>query len=301
MFKRTNQSVLAPHYTDLVARDDVATGSDDAEDDFITLTRADHDIVEAELPESTHVSKRKMRQGVSKKAMAGLRGSGNKVIFDDETGEANHLHAVVPESSFAREKAGEEGAAFVDKERLAMKEADEADKATAKEKKREKKRKRKARDRGEVRCCSLTRNHSDTKHRLTKTWPERRCLTGTTMATSRLFSISSLAMAMDQQTKRHLPNNHESGEGNEKQKREEERKTSRTSRCKRCRADGNTCTSLNGDALTYTSGLYRIAMPTKYTAKLWYLESTSPPPLFPRSSGSGGHCEASLASRHLPP
>jgi ATP-dependent RNA helicase DDX10/DBP4 len=152
MFKRTNQNVLAPHFTDLVDQADGTGENDDADDEFITITRADHTLDESTLPESKHVSKRKLKMGVSKKAMAGLRGSGNKVVFDAETGEANHLHAVAPEGTFTEAgPADEQARRFADREKRAIAEADVQDKALAKDKRREKKRKRKARDRGEVR------------------------------------------------------------------------------------------------------------------------------------------------------
>ena len=75
--------------------------------------------------------------------MASTKGSGNKLVFDQE-GDAHPMYELENEEDFV--KAGgakEQGKLFVDAEREVMKARDLVDKERLKEKKREKKRKRK--------------------------------------------------------------------------------------------------------------------------------------------------------------
>ncbi|EJD01805.1 DEAD-domain-containing protein [Fomitiporia mediterranea MF3/22] len=145
MFERKNQSILSEHYTKLVDHSaDVDTAADD-EDDFITLKRADHDLPFA-LPISASHSKRKLKMGQSKKAMAKYHGHGEKLLFDDE-GNAHQVYEMHDvDEEFKDQDIAEAARDFAAGERGRMKEADVQDKELAREKKKEKKRKRKERE-----------------------------------------------------------------------------------------------------------------------------------------------------------
>ncbi|KAI5479785.1 ATP-dependent rna helicase dbp4 [Pseudohyphozyma bogoriensis] len=139
MFNRKSQTVLSDHYSKLVARED---GADDAEDDFITLKRADHVLEDVPVPDSFELSKRKLKMGQSKKAMLSTKGNPSKLVFDD-AGVSHELYELAGEEDFKRDgDAREQQREFVEAEREALKLADVKDKERAKEKKREKKRKR---------------------------------------------------------------------------------------------------------------------------------------------------------------
>lgn len=166
MFNRKSQTILSDHYGKLVAHsdsenDDASDGEsagkslanpgvdDNDLDDFITLKRADHDIVDSELPESHFLSKRKLRMGQSKKAMLSKHGNPSKLVFDDE-GKGHELYELVGEDDFkAAGDAKEQRQRFVEVEREALAQQDKLDKERAKEQRREKKRKRKAMEAGE--------------------------------------------------------------------------------------------------------------------------------------------------------
>ena len=95
----------------------------------------------------THISKRKLQQGQSKKAMAaaGMRGSGERVVFDDE-GNARPLYELQDERTFHRAgDATQQAKAWRDAEAAHMAEADAIDKSRVREKRQEKKRKMKER------------------------------------------------------------------------------------------------------------------------------------------------------------
>ncbi|CAD6967110.1 unnamed protein product [Tilletia controversa] len=170
--------------------DDDDDDDDDDENDFLTLKRADHALSDddeagptfassvllqpdgtvsttsadklalarAHLPlAEAHLSKRKLLQGSSKKAMAaaGLRGSGDKLIFDDE-GNARSAYAITSEETFLGTVAEREGGIadeirrFGEEEREALRERDVLDKERVREKRREKKRREKERAKGAV-------------------------------------------------------------------------------------------------------------------------------------------------------
>ena len=141
---RQNQTVFSEHYQCMRDRD----GDDDdgSDDDLLTLARADHDL--DEVPDhDTHISKRKLQQGQSKKAMAaaGMRGSGERVVFDDE-GNARPLYELQDERTFHRAgDATQQAKAWRDAEAAHMAEADAIDKSRVREKRQEKKRKMKER------------------------------------------------------------------------------------------------------------------------------------------------------------
>lgn len=142
MFERKNQNILSDHYTKLIDH-----SADDAEDenDFITLKRADHDLLEA-LPEAQTLSRRKQKMGTSKKAMLKLRGHGEKLLFDDD-GKPHKIYEMRDaEKEFEGEDVLGVGREFAEGERGKLKEADVQDKAEARERRKEKKRKRKERE-----------------------------------------------------------------------------------------------------------------------------------------------------------
>ncbi|PWN47488.1 DEAD-domain-containing protein [Violaceomyces palustris] len=149
-------------------KDKLVGGNDsDSEDegsdsgDFLTLKRADHaldddegdpgkpltlDQVKADA--TNNISKRKLLQGQSKKAMAlaGKRGIGEKLVFDED-GEAHALYELRDEDDFKKQgDAKTQAEAWEMEERARLQEADIEDKERAREKKREKKRKQKERE-----------------------------------------------------------------------------------------------------------------------------------------------------------
>ncbi|GAA5926781.1 RNA-dependent ATPase HCA4 [Sporobolomyces koalae] len=162
MFNRKSQTILSDHYTKLIDHSDdegdakgkggaqslLVGGDDDDQDDFITIKRRDHDLNEAELPSSAYLSKRKLKQGQSKKAMMSQRGNPTKLVFDDE-GDGHAIYELGDLDSFEKEgNAAEQQKKFVEAEKEKLKEADVKDKERQKELRREKKRKRKEIERG---------------------------------------------------------------------------------------------------------------------------------------------------------
>lgn len=166
MFERKNQSILAPHYSALVAHDD--EDGEDGDDDVFTLARRDHDIeggdvntddptlqeqqdggtaaISAPLVSADELSKRKQKAATSKKAMLKSRPMADKLVFDDVTGEARNFYE---SGRDVEDAAGDQASRqqFLAEERERMKEAHRVDKEVAREKKREKKRKRQERER----------------------------------------------------------------------------------------------------------------------------------------------------------
>ncbi|KAL4398844.1 ATP-dependent RNA helicase Dbp4 [Malassezia pachydermatis] len=151
LFGRQNQTVLSQHYASMLASDseedgfDVPGGDEDG-GDLLTLSRPDHELEEApnELP-SSHLSKRQLLRGASKKAMAaaGLRGSGDRVVFDDE-GNARSLYELQDEHAFhAQGDVRAQIEQHAEAERARMAEADVIDKDRAKQKRQEKRRRMK--------------------------------------------------------------------------------------------------------------------------------------------------------------
>lgn len=157
MFERKNQSILSAHYTKLV---DHESDGPAADDDFITLKRADHDLNDADLPEHDFKSKRKQKMALSKKAIAKGGPKGTKLVFDEE-GRPHEMYEMKSTEEVFKDKSDvkEAGRQFAEAERGRLKEADVIDRAVAKEKKNEKKRKRKDRER-EV-WCSVIRWYPD--------------------------------------------------------------------------------------------------------------------------------------------
>ncbi|KAK6203466.1 ATP-dependent RNA helicase DBP4 [Scheffersomyces amazonensis] len=141
MFERKNQTVLSEQYLHMTGADGEGT---DEEEDFMTVKRQDHQLIEEELPDlSVPVSKRQAKKALSKKASIASKGNPSKLKFDDD-GVAHAIYELEDEEDF--KKAGDardQKAAFVLKESEVMNEADVEDKATAREKRQEKKRRRK--------------------------------------------------------------------------------------------------------------------------------------------------------------
>ncbi|BGP33309.1 ATP-dependent RNA helicase dbp4 [Rhodotorula toruloides] len=155
MFARKSQTVLSDHYNKVIDRDednDALGGGaeDDGDDDFITIKRRDHELNESELPASSFLSKRKLKQGMSKKAMLKTKGNSTKLVFDDE-GDAHEVYELGDEEDFAKlGKAEDLQKEFVAKEGAELARQDVLDKQRQKEKRQEKKRKRRDVERGGV-------------------------------------------------------------------------------------------------------------------------------------------------------
>lgn len=153
LFGRTNQTVLSQSYASMRASDDEAgfdTGDSSDNGDLLTLARADHDLEPTTTePASAHLSKRQLARGQSKKAMAaaGLRGAGDRIVFDDE-GHARSLYELQDEQAFrAQGQVQAQIAEHEAAERLRMAEADVRDKQLAKEKRQAKRRHQKEMER----------------------------------------------------------------------------------------------------------------------------------------------------------
>ncbi|WWC98711.1 ATP-dependent RNA helicase DBP4 [Kwoniella sp. B9012] len=175
MFERKNQSILTPHYTALVSHGE-AEDEEAGDDDVFTLARKDHNLSDdddegsdgellkvAEGKETTAItglvkgsekplissedlSKRKLKAATSKKSKLKTGGTGEKLIFDEVTGESRNFYETGKdvENQFMSEAKRRE---YLEEQREKMKVANEVDKLVAKEKRNELKRKRKERER----------------------------------------------------------------------------------------------------------------------------------------------------------
>lgn len=125
---------------------------DDEEPTALTTSKASSSIKQRDAETKMHeqeISKRKLLQGQSKKAMAeaGKRGIGTKLTFDDE-GNAHALYELQTEQDFAAAgSAADQAKKFVEEEEQRLRQKDVEDKERVKEKKREKRRKEKERER----------------------------------------------------------------------------------------------------------------------------------------------------------
>ncbi|KAF9412152.1 ATP-dependent RNA helicase dbp4 [Entomortierella beljakovae] len=147
MFNRKNQSVLAEHYTKMVDHEgDNKGGDDDDDEDFMTVKRVDHDLMDDESDgEPLPMSRR--QQKMSKIERLKNQSTGNKLLFDEE-GKSHEIYELEDEASFhAKGDALEQQKEFLEKEKKVMDRADILDKSNAKEKLREKKLRRKERER----------------------------------------------------------------------------------------------------------------------------------------------------------
>lgn len=147
MFERKNQTVLSEHYLNLTQPKTDNKG-EDSDDDFMTVKRRDHVLVEEELPDLLiPTSKRAQKKALSKKQILLSQGSSKKFVFDDE-GNAKPAYEVLGEAEFAKDGDLEtQLGKFIAKENELMKTADIDDKNIAKAKKLEKKRKRQGKER----------------------------------------------------------------------------------------------------------------------------------------------------------
>lgn len=160
MFNRKSQTILSSHYTKLIDRSEEESNSltnpgEDDGSDFITLKRRDHTLDDENLPESSHLSKRKLKMGTSKKAMLSFKGNPTKLIFDED-GASHAIYELKDDDDFKADgDAKDQQKKFVDEERAALAVIDVLDKERAKEKRREKKRKRKGEEEDEVGLLSF--------------------------------------------------------------------------------------------------------------------------------------------------
>lgn len=137
-------------------------GNDDDEDDgdFLTLapTQRHLQIEVGDVPAGSSstkdilpldhddLSKRKLKQGVTKKGLVALRGAGEKLVFDDE-GTAHALYELVDDKTLSRKEIEAERRRFVAEQGGKMKDVDIQDKEAIKALRKEKKDARKARER----------------------------------------------------------------------------------------------------------------------------------------------------------
>jgi ATP-dependent RNA helicase DDX10/DBP4 len=131
--------------------DELLGGAADDDGDFITLKRADHALESDDEAPSTHLSKRALAMGTSKKAMAaaGKRGQGEKVIFDEE-GRAHALYELQDELAFRKDGDAKSLAQrFIEEEGARLKEKDAEDKERVRARKRERRRLLREREREE--------------------------------------------------------------------------------------------------------------------------------------------------------
>jgi ATP-dependent RNA helicase DDX10/DBP4 len=162
MTERTNQDILSGHYRKLIQDQD----EEDAE--FFDVKRriaggpsaqdsGASDDGEFTGPKYVDLggqklaidSNRREKLLKSKKKLARLKEKGTKLVFDDD-GVAHAIYELRDEDAFRKEGPVDDlREQFVTAEAVRAREADEDDKALAKEKRREKRQKRKARERGE--------------------------------------------------------------------------------------------------------------------------------------------------------
>jgi len=151
MFERKNQSILTPHYTALISHED---DNKDEDEEVFTIRRRDHDLelgegvepaAPSKLTSSEDLSKRKLREGTSRKAQLKNRPQGEKLVFDEDGVEKNFYE--MGDDAEGGAGAQEKREEYLQAERERMKVADKDDRELAREKKREKKRKRKERER----------------------------------------------------------------------------------------------------------------------------------------------------------
>ncbi|GAM88622.1 hypothetical protein ANO11243_066560 [Dothideomycetidae sp. 11243] len=172
MFERTNQDVLAEHYSKIIDDDDAAEGQDafngeqlEGDDLFDVKQRipidassdSDTDPSGPTARKVIHISgakdpiiidsKRKEKLLRSKKALLKLKDKGTRLVFDDD-GNAHAVYELADEKDFKAEGPAEKlRDAYVAGEKRRVEEVDVLDKLLAKEKRKEKVRKRKERER----------------------------------------------------------------------------------------------------------------------------------------------------------
>lgn len=173
MFERTNQDVLADHYSKMIQTDDVNNldGTQVSDDDLFSVKRripadgdssSDADSADDEnadglkrvtIPGAKNPiildSKRREKLLKSKKKLLKLKDKGTRLVFDDE-GNAHPIYELEDEDDFrAAGTAEEQRKKFLEEEAARVREADLTDKALAKDKKRAKREKKKERERAD--------------------------------------------------------------------------------------------------------------------------------------------------------
>jgi ATP-dependent RNA helicase DDX10/DBP4 len=150
MFSRQNQTVLTKHYQDLHSQGNTAfklpPKEDDDNDLLTTKRKIDWDTAEIPNGGKQPVSKRQMRIGMSRKALARRAGTkGTRMTFDEE-GIARPAYEIVSEKEFLEGGGGSEEMKkrFVEETVKGMRRVDEDDREEAKEKRRLKRLKRDA-------------------------------------------------------------------------------------------------------------------------------------------------------------
>jgi len=137
--------------------DDDDEDEDEDDGDFLTLApkqrHLEFEVGEGEqssidvLPiDHDDVSKRKLKQGVTKKGLMALRGSGEKLRFDEE-GTPHALYELVDDKTLSREEIENERKRFIAEQGGRMKDTDVLDKEAIKALRKEKKTEKKMRER----------------------------------------------------------------------------------------------------------------------------------------------------------
>jgi len=141
MFSRQNQTVLTKHYQELHSQGNTAFKlPPDKEDDDLLTTKRKIDWETAEIPGNGGgtISKRQVKIGRSRKALAKRAcGRGTRLTFDDE-GNAHPVYELVSEKEFLEGGGGTEEMMrrYVEETAKRMRNVDEDDREEAKEKKR---------------------------------------------------------------------------------------------------------------------------------------------------------------------
>ncbi|KAI8917411.1 hypothetical protein BC831DRAFT_438554, partial [Entophlyctis helioformis] len=145
MFEKKNLTVLSEHYAKLKDM------SDSDEDEFLSLKRANHDIIDDEMPASamSDLTHRQLLKAKKKELKA--RGLGKRMIFDED-GNAVLAYKMETLDEFNKSQdIDERRQTFLDETAAKMRSADAVDRAAARERLREKKRARKLKEKNERR------------------------------------------------------------------------------------------------------------------------------------------------------
>ena len=126
--------MLSTCYSKLIEHEPASNG--DSDDMFITLKRADHDLPKNEMlpPDSSDLSKRKLKLGKAKCAIA-RNGTAKKLVFV-ETGKPPEIYEMADPDAWYEAKGGLVGAKrggqlFTREDGLKMRTADVTDKQEA--------------------------------------------------------------------------------------------------------------------------------------------------------------------------
>ncbi|KAK6332368.1 ATP-dependent RNA helicase dbp4 [Orbilia brochopaga] len=161
MFERQNQNIFKPHFTEIIRHGEGGEGEvEDKDEDFLAVKghgygseteegsgkKDGQRYIQVHGKEPILIdSKRREKLAMSKKALLKYKGTGTKLVFDDE-GEAHAIYEFEDEEEFAKAgDAEEQRGRFLAEESRRVSAADEEDKTIAKEKRRAKKERQKAR------------------------------------------------------------------------------------------------------------------------------------------------------------